>query len=167
MARSRVAPHSLCSRLAGLQWLLLTSLLACAISGWRPCLPEAVAADAQASLPLPAHGTPFYFEVIESHDARYPGDTPAHKGKDGGLSVRPNVALGDAVYRTVDTSTEFIGKVTSVAWDRVSGSLTVEFDPVPVQRIAVGDEVWIDLNPDPAKPRTTVGPGKNTPPAAP
>jgi len=143
-------------------------MLACAIPGWRPCTREAVAADAQDSLPLPAHGTPFYFEVIESHDARYPGDTPAHKGKDGGLSVRPNVALGDAVYRTRDTSTAVIGKVTSVAWDRVSGSLTVEFDPSPLQRrIAVGDEVWIDLNPDPAEPGTPVGPAKSTPPAAP
>jgi len=152
---------------AGMRWLLLAGLLACAIPGLPPCIPEAVGADAQASLLLPAHGTPFYFEVIESHDAKYPGDTPAHKGKDGGLSVRPNVALGDAVYRTVDTSTVVIGNVTSVAWDRVSGSLTVEFDPEPFQRIAVGDEVWIDLNPDPAEPRTTVGPGKITPPAAP
>ena len=167
MARSRVAFHPLRSRLAGLQWLLLSSLLAFATLGWCSCTPEAVAADAPALLALPAHGTPFYFEVIESHDAKYPGDTPAHKGKDGGLLVRPNVALGDAVYRTVDTTTVVIGKVTSVAWDRVSGSLTVEFDPSPFQRIAVGDEVWIDLNPDPAKPRNPVGPDTATPATAP
>jgi hypothetical protein len=34
-------------------------------------------------------------------------------------------------------------------WSRVGGSLEVEFDPEPFQRIAVGDEVWIDLNPVP------------------
>jgi len=116
------------------------------------------AADAQASLVLAPHGTPFFFEVIDSHDAKYPGDTPSHVGKDGGLTVRPNVALGDPVYRTVDKVTTVIGKVTLVAWDRVSGSLTVEFDPQPLHRIAVGDEVWVDLNPAPAKPAASVTP---------
>jgi hypothetical protein len=29
----------------------------------------------------------------------------------------------------------------------VTGSLELEFDPEPLQRVAVGDEVWIDLNP--------------------
>jgi hypothetical protein len=105
--------------------------------------------------------------VIESQDAKYPGDTPAHMGKDGGLTVRPNIALGDAVYRTVNTSTVIIGKVTLVLWDRVSGSLTVEFDPEPFRRIAVGDEVWVDLNPDPAKPRSAGGSGNDAPPTAP
>lgn len=118
------------------------------------------AADAQASLSLPPQGTPFFFEVIDSHDAKYPGDTPAHLGKDGGLTVRPNVALGDAVYRTVNKATIVIGKVTLVQWDRVSGSLTVEFDPEPSHRIAVGDEVWVDLNPAPSKPVT---PGPSAP----
>jgi hypothetical protein len=118
------------------------------------------AADAQASLALAPHGTPFFFEVIDSHDAKYPGDTPAHLGKDGGLTVRPNVALRDPVYRTVNNATTVIGKVTLVQWDRVSGSLTVEFDPEPLLRIAVGDEVWIDLNPAPSKPAT---PGPTTP----
>jgi len=167
MARSRIASHSLRSRLAGLQWLMLSSLLAFTTLGWRPCPSEAVAADAQASLPLAAHGTPFYFEVIDSHDAKYQGDTPAHMGKDGGLTVRPNVALGDAVYRTANKSTVIIGTVTLVLWDRVSGSLTVEFDPEPNHRIAVGDEVWVDLNPDPAKARSAGGPETATPPSAP
>ena len=113
--------------------------------------PHSIAADTQASLPLAPHGTPFHFEVIESHDAKYLGDTPAHMGKDGGLTVRPNVALGDPVYRTANNSTTVIGRVTLVLWDRVSGGLTVEFDPEPLHRIAVGDEVWIDLNPAPTK----------------
>ncbi len=40
--------------------------------------------------------------------------------------------------------------------DRASGSLTVEFDPEPLHRIAGGDEVWVDLNPAPSKPFTPV-----------
>lgn len=128
---------------------LMLTLQACSASFLTP---RAGAEDAQAGLRLAAHGTPFHFEVIESHDAKYLGDTPAHMGKDGGLTVRPNVALGDHVYRTVNNSTTVIGRVTLVLWDRVSGSLTVEFDPEPLHRIAVGDEVWIDLNPAPAKP---------------
>lgn len=105
------------------------------------------AADAQDALALAAPGTPFQFEVIESHDAEYLGDTPAHEGKDGGLTVRPNVALGDPVYRGEGESRRVVGRITRVVWSRVSGSLEVEFDPEPFQRIAVGDSVWIDLNP--------------------
>jgi len=127
---------------------------------WLPLTRNARAADAQASLALAPHGTPFFFEVIDSHDAKYPGDTPSHLGKDGGLSVRPNVALRDPVYRTVNKATTVIGRVTLVQWDRVSGSLTVEFDPEPLHRIAVGDEVWVDLNPAHSKPAT---PGPTTP----
>jgi len=107
----------------------------------------ALAGDAQAKLPLAAHGTRFEFEVIESHDAAYAGDTPGHMGRDGGLTVRPNVALGDGVYRTEGDKPVRIGSITRVLWDRVSGGLTVEFDPAPKTRVAVGEEVWIDLNP--------------------
>ena len=53
------------------------------------------AEDAQAKLPLAAPGSKFHFEVIESHDAEYLCDTPGHMGRDGGLTVRPNVALGE------------------------------------------------------------------------
>lgn len=110
---------------------------------------DARGVDAEAALPLAPKGTPFHFEVIESHDADYLGDTPAHSGKDGGLTVRPHVSLGDPVYRgnTVESST-LVGRITRVMWSRVSGSLEVEFDPAPLQRVAVGDEVWIDLNPE-------------------
>lgn len=109
---------------------------------------DARGVDAEAALPLAPQGTPFRFEVIESHDADYLGDTPAHSGKDGGLTVRPHVSLGDPVYRgnSAEDST-LVGRITRVEWSRVSGSLEVEFDPEPFQRIAVGDEVWIDLNP--------------------
>jgi len=127
---------------------------------WQPLTRTGRAADAQASLALAPSGTPFFFEVIDSHDAKYPGDTPSHVGKDGGLTVRPNVALRDPVYRTVNKVTTVIGRVTLVQWDRVSGSLTVEFDPEPLHRIAVGDEVWVDLNPMPSQPAT---PGPTTP----
>lgn len=117
--------------------------------------PERVgwADDAQARLPFAAPGTKFHFEVIESHDAVYLGDTPGHMGRDGGLTVRPNVALGDGVYRTEGQTSRRVGTVTRAAWDRVSGGLTVEFDPAPLMRIAVGEEVWVDLNPAPAAPR--------------
>lgn len=110
---------------------------------------DARGVDAEAALPRAAKGTPFHFEVIESHDAVYLGDTPAHSGKDGGLTVRPQVALGDPVYRgnTVE-SRRLVGRITRVEWSRVSGSLEVEFHPEPFQRVAVGDEVWIDLNPE-------------------
>ncbi len=110
------------------------------------------AEDAQAKLPLAAPGSKFHFEVIESHDAAYLGDTPGHMGRDGGLTVRPNVALGDGVYRTEGPTSRRVGTVTRAVWDRVSGGLTVEFDPAPLTRIAVGDEVWVDLNPAPASP---------------
>ena len=114
--------------------------------------------DIEARLPRAPRGTPFTFEVVESLDAAYLGDTPSHVGRDGGLEVRPNVALGDPVYRTERDAAEDpravrIGTVTRVVWERVSGSLTVEFDPEPLVRIAVGDEVWVDLNPAPTLTR--------------
>ena len=115
--------------------------------GLAPFVGVAREVDREASLPLAKPGTPFHFEVIESHDADYLGDTPAHSGKDGGLTVRPHVSLGDPVYRAGTEPPVVVGRVTRVQWSRVSGSLEVEFDPEPLQRIAVGDEVWVDLNP--------------------
>lgn len=108
---------------------------------------RALADDAQTRLALAPHGTRFEFEVIESHDAMYAGDTPGHMGRDGGLKYRPNVALGDGVFRTEAGKAARVGTITRVLWDRVSGGLTVEFDPAPDVRVAVGEEVWIDLNP--------------------
>jgi hypothetical protein len=108
--------------------------------------------DLEPTLNRAPPGTPFSFEVIESLDASYLGDTPSHVGRDGGLEFRPNVALGDAVYRAAaeggaEAKPVRIGRVTRVVWERVSGGLTVEFDPEPFVRIAVGDEVFVDLNP--------------------
>jgi len=111
--------------------------------------------DLEATLNRAPPGTRFLFEVIESLDAAYLGDTPSHVGRDGGLEFRPNVALGDPVYRvategSVEARPVQIGRVTRVVWERVSRGLTVEFDPEPFVRIAVGDEVFVDLNPAPA-----------------
>lgn len=131
-------------RCTGVTSLILLSLAL----AWCP-LPssEARPTDPEAALPVAPRGTRFHFEIIESCDARYLGDTPAHSGKDGGLTARPQVALGDPVYRSVDGKDLVVGRITRVAWSRVSGSLEVEFHPEPLVRIAVGDEVWIDLNP--------------------
>jgi hypothetical protein len=108
--------------------------------------------DLEPTLNRAPPGTSFSFEVIESLDAAYLGDTPSHVGRDGGLEFRPNVALGDPVYRAAteggaEAKPVQIGRVTRVVWERVSGGLTVEFDPEPLVRIAVGDEVFVDLNP--------------------
>jgi hypothetical protein len=107
--------------------------------------------EGTSSLPPAPPGTPFVFEVVECRDAAYLGDTPSHVGRSGGLEYRPHVALGDRVHRVVgDGETRksvSIGRVSHVTWERVSRSLTVEVDPDPLARIAVGDELWLDLNP--------------------
>ncbi len=95
----------------------------------------------------------FTFQVVQSFDAKYLGDTPGHLGRGGGLGEkRPDVALGDAVHR----GNEKIGTITGLTWDRSRESLEVEFDPLsperdpagvlkPPRRIAIGDEIWIEL----------------------
>ncbi len=128
---------------------LAAALLGLVLAAQAPPSGAARADEPQPALPLAPPGMAFRFEVIESHDAEYLGDTPAHLGKNGGLTVRPQVALGDPVYRKTGTGRTQVGTITRVAWSRVAGSLEVEFDPEPFQRIAVGDEVWIDLNPQP------------------
>lgn len=91
----------------------------------------------------------FTFEVVESFDSKYAGDTPGHLGRGGGFQGQIDIALGDPVYRGAGR----IGTVTRLIWDRVKGSLEVEFKPehrkekegepaVPI-RVAVGDDVWI------------------------
>jgi len=89
------------------------------------------------------------FEVVQSFDSKYLGDTPGHTGRAGGLSMRrPRIALGDPVYR----GEERVGLVTHLDWNRVNGSLDVEFDPVDHARICVGESVWLVLdNPRPYK----------------
>lgn len=95
----------------------------------------------------PRRGTRFQFEVVESFDAKYAGDTPGHIGRGGGLFSRPDVAIGDPVYHVAHDPPRPIGVVTGATWDRLRGGLTVEFRPRGDSRIAVGDEVWLEMNP--------------------
>lgn len=97
----------------------------------QPAEPAAKNAD-------PAH---LEFEIVESNDAQYLGDTPAHTGRRGGLTFQPHIALGDPVFRG-ETK---IGRVSGVIWDRARGGLTVEINPHPLLRIAVGDVAWVDV----------------------
>jgi hypothetical protein len=95
------------------------------------------------------------FEVIESFDAKYLGDTPGHMGRVGGLAARrPKVALGDPVFR----GEEMVGTVTGLVWNRTNGSVDIEFDPAPLKVIVLGDTVWVSLRND--GDRTEPGPGK-------
>lgn len=87
-------------------------------------------------------GDRFEFEVVESFDAKYQGDTPGHIGRHGGLGeIHPLVALGDPVFR----GDEQVGIVTGLRWSRAQGALDVEFDPASKTRIAVGNVVWLKL----------------------
>lgn len=89
----------------------------------------------------------FEFEVVQSFDAKYEGDSPGHVGRNGGLAERrPRVALGDPVFR----GEQQVGQITELGWSRVHGSLEVEFDPAPGVRICVGDQVWLYLEAPPA-----------------
>lgn len=91
----------------------------------------------------PADPNHFEFEIVQSFDAKYEGDTPGHMGRSGGLeNRRPQVALGDGVYR----GNEKIGVITGLGWSRVHGSLEIEFDPIAKARICVGDVVWLALD---------------------
>ncbi|MDZ4684168.1 MAG: hypothetical protein SH850_03710 [Planctomycetaceae bacterium] len=122
--------------------LLLLALIAVLVA-WQLKL-WAQPSEGKAATPVAKAGTRFSFEVIESFDAKYEGDTPGHTGRAGGLeNRRPNVALGDPVFR----ADQKLGTITSIVWSRVQGGLTIEFDPEPNARIAVGDVMWVDLNP--------------------
>jgi hypothetical protein len=103
----------------------------------------------------PAPGTPFWFEVIECFNAKYQGDTAGHIGRGGGLSLQPHVALGDSVHHRIGDVDTVVGSVTGLTWERLRGSLTVEFRSHDGHRIAVGDEVWVDLNPTEQKSPAT------------
>jgi len=83
------------------------------------------------------------FEVVQSFDAKYEGDTPGHVGRAGGLQNRRlRAALGDSIYR----GDQKVGTVTGLTWNRTNGSLDIEFDPVADTRVSVGDEVWMLLD---------------------
>ena len=74
-------------------------------------------------------------------------------GRGGGIvGRRPQISLGDPIFR----GEEKVGVVTGLIWNRVNGSLDIEFDPVDHARICVGDEVWMSLDakatsPNPAR----------------
>ena len=104
---------------------------------------------AQQPGPLPGR---FEFQVVASFDAKYPGDTPGHIGRGSLHGIKPDVALGDPVFR----SDVRIGQITGLTWDRSKENLEVEFDPTPNEeapqgrplrptRISVGTDVWLAL----------------------
>ena len=124
---------------------LLVLGLAVIAFGWR----SITSGQQPAANPARAPADPnrFEFEVVQSFDAKYEGDTPGHIGRSGGLADRrPHVALGDPVFR----GQQKIGVITGLGWSRTHGSLEVEFDPVDQMRISVGDQVWLALQPKPA-----------------
>jgi hypothetical protein len=119
--------------------IALAAGLVSAVLAWH-------ASSSQAQQPIkesdPKSGK-FEFEVVESFDAHYLGDTPGHRGRNGGLeNRRPRVALGDPVFR----GTEKVGLLTEIVWNRTGGSLDLEFDPMPMVRVNVGDVVWVAID---------------------
>ena len=109
-----------------------------AMGGWT----TAGSQQAPKAQPSPQAVGKFEFEVIESFDAKYEGDTPGHIGRHGELgNERPQAALGDPVMR----GDKKVGTVTGLRWSRGHGSLEIEFDPEPKTRISVGDVVWLKL----------------------
>jgi hypothetical protein len=83
------------------------------------------------------------FEVVQSFDAKYLGDTPGHMGRAGRLENRRlQIALRDSIYR----GDERVGIVTGLQWNRTNSSLDIEFDPVDHARVCVGDTVWLGLD---------------------
>ncbi|MBV8557075.1 MAG: hypothetical protein JO116_16045 [Planctomycetaceae bacterium] len=124
---------------------LAVSLVAVSLVAWQ------IAISAQQPAPAPTRGR-FEFQVTQSFDAKYLGDTPGHVGRGTLQGARPDVSLGDPVYR----GTVRIGMVTGLTWDRSKENLEVEFDPEPFEidphgrptrrvRISVGQDVWIPL----------------------
>lgn len=120
--------------------LLAAAVALLALHGLATPAPQEGAAGQQGPR---LRGNRFEFEVVESFDAQYLGDTPGHMGRYGGLGDRrPDVALGDPVY----LGDIKVGTISRLIWDRSRGSLEVEFDPEPFQRISVGAIVWISLD---------------------
>jgi hypothetical protein len=119
-------------------WLALALLGIVAVGGYA----TVVAQQVDQVKPTPKADGKFEFEIIESFDSKYAGDTPGHIGKHGELGdFRPSAALGDPVFR----GEQKIGTVTNLVWSRGHGSLEIEFDPEPNIRIAVGDIGWLKM----------------------
>ena len=126
-----------------MKWTTLALIGVALMAAWQLAVPAQTNERAEAT-PSSVVGGRFNFEILESFDAKYLGDTPGHAGRGGGLgSAKPHVALGDAVYN----GEQQIGRVTSVVWDRLKGSLLIELEPELGARISVGDSVWLNLTP--------------------
>jgi hypothetical protein len=100
-----------------------------------------------------APSTDFTFQVVQSFNARYLGDSPGHLGR-GSLEGRtPDISLGDPVYR----GERKVGTVTGLTWDRNKENLEVEVDPDLIEldghgrpvgrvRIRIGEDLRIPLH---------------------
>jgi hypothetical protein len=125
--------------------LLATVLSGVAVAGWQAFSPAQQPPAAKSE----TTNTPgrLEFDVVESYDAKYLGDTPGHLGRGSALGQsRLQIALFDNVHR----GDEIVGRVTYLKWNRPNGSLDVEFDPVDHARVFVGDRVWVSLDGPPA-----------------
>lgn len=125
-------------------WWSLVLIGIAAVGGYATVVAQQVGAVPKVDQvkTAPTADGKFEFEVIESFDSKYAGDTPGHIGKHGELGdIRPSAALGDPVYR----GEQKIGTITNLLWSRGHGSLEIEFDPEPNIRIAVGDVCWLKM----------------------
>jgi hypothetical protein len=123
------------------RWLSGIALGLAILTGWQ--LMSSAQQPATEKRNATADSNRLQFEVVQSFDAKYEGDTPGHVGRAGGLQNRRlRAALGDSIYR----GDQKVGTVTGLTWNRTNGSLDIEFDPVAETRVSVGDEVWMLLD---------------------
>lgn len=84
----------------------------------------------------------FHFDVTK---AFYFDGKPRYGGKHGGVCFRPNVELGDKVFRISNNNKKEIGTVMEILWDQVRERLEIEFCANENTRIFVGEEVCVEL----------------------
>lgn len=122
----------------GTRWLTIVGSGLVLAAGWQLWSSGQQPQPDKAQDARPA--TRLEFDVVESYDAKYLGDTPGHMGRAGSLTDgRLKIALEDPIYR----GAEVVGRVTGLQWNRTNASLDIEFDPVGHARVCVGDRVWI------------------------
>lgn len=116
---------------------IVPALLACTTSWlWSPKPP--------APAPQAAELTRLEFDVVEASNDKYRGSTAALSEPDlARWTTSPGIAPGDPVFR----GDRKVGTVISVILSRQQGNLTVELVPELQTRVAVGDAVWVNLNP--------------------
>jgi hypothetical protein len=123
------------------RWLSGIAIGLAILTGWQ--LMSSAQQPATERGKAAAESNRLTFEVVQSFDAKYEGDTPGHVGRAGGLQNRRlRAALGDSIYR----GDQKVGTVTGLTWNRTNGSLDIEFDPAADIRVSVGDEVWMLLD---------------------